>query len=564
MRPRTYVPGTWTAMVAPQAVVVLDPSVAPLTVLRVWDEVEAGSDVTSWVELLAGGGLAALPAFALVQVTPDGVRALLRGDLVVEIDGHSLDARDVATWREQLAPEGREIVVRTPEAADGVGDLPLEAGVVRAAQVQYTVTVRPTRTVAAPLLVPAELDADGASAVEPESDDASVDATDGATTALGAAGAVTETLPPVTAVPFPAVPAPEEPVAGPEAEAESVDAVEAVADGEPEPERDAEGESELEAEAEAEVEPEPEPEVEPEPEAEPEPEPEPEPENEPEPESEPEPENESEPEPAFESELDVELDSESETELEAVPEPEPEPEPVELEPETEPEPADPEVSEDTFASYDPDDVDEGAESTIMVGSLPKAAAPGAMIDSVPAAPAPVPGAPPLPTPPPKPSDAPAAAAGGDHDGQTLLAEELPERQGGGVGPAPEPESAAPPAYVLSFAHGARVDLDRPVLVGRAPESPRFDGPTPPRLVPVPSPEQDISRTHAEIRVEGGYVIVTDLRSTNGTVVTRPGQPAQRLHPGEGVPIPVGTEVDLGDGAIITLERGAGGPAHDGR
>ena len=78
----------------------------------------------------------------------------------------------------------------------------------------------------------------------------------------------------------------------------------------------------------------------------------------------------------------------------------------------------------------------------------------------------------------------------------------------------------------------------------------------PRLVTLPSPQQDISRTHAEVRADGDDVLVTDLHSTNGTVVTRPGEGARPLAPGQATVIARGEVVDLGDGVSFTVERGA--------
>jgi pSer/pThr/pTyr-binding forkhead associated (FHA) protein len=67
-----------------------------------------------------------------------------------------------------------------------------------------------------------------------------------------------------------------------------------------------------------------------------------------------------------------------------------------------------------------------------------------------------------------------------------------------------------------------------------------------------TPNQDISRTHAQITAEGGTVVVTDLHSSNGTLVTLPGKPAQKLRPGEPSAVIVGTIIDLGDGATLTV------------
>ena len=146
---------------------------------------------------------------------------------------------------------------------------------------------------------------------------------------------------------------------------------------------------------------------------------------------------------------------------------------------------------------------------------------------------------------------------GDHDGATILAADLAALAAGSLVTSspwasanqlpPEPPA---PSIVLAFSHGLRVDLERPVLVGRAPESPAGANA---RLVPVPSPQQDISRTHVELRADSDGVLVTDLRSTNGTIVTRPGQPPHRIHPGEGTTASVGSRIDLGDGVVILVD-----------
>lgn len=149
---------------------------------------------------------------------------------------------------------------------------------------------------------------------------------------------------------------------------------------------------------------------------------------------------------------------------------------------------------------------------------------------------------------------------GDHDGETIMVSQLPTGNGGGAAPGTgesdlhdEPHATPQPSIHLALSTGAHVPLDRPVLIGRAPESARFNAGVQPRLVTVASPEQDISRTHAEVRAEGGHAVVTDLNSTNGTVVVQPGSPPRRLHPGEGASVTAGTVVDLGDGITLTVQ-----------
>jgi hypothetical protein len=115
---------------------------------------------------------------------------------------------------------------------------------------------------------------------------------------------------------------------------------------------------------------------------------------------------------------------------------------------------------------------------------------------------------------------------------------------------------APPLARITLSTGLVVPLDRTVLLGRAPQVGRVGAGDLPRLVPVPSPQLDISRTHAEVRQEGEVVVVTDLESLNGVLVTRPGSPPRRLHPSEPTVVVPGEVVDLGDGVTFTVGTGA--------
>lgn len=127
--------------------------------------------------------------------------------------------------------------------------------------------------------------------------------------------------------------------------------------------------------------------------------------------------------------------------------------------------------------------------------------------------------------------------------------------------AEEEAESAPHSQVtrLTFSTGDVVEVGHVVLVGRAPDASRVSVATsePPRLVTVPSPHQEISSTHVEFRPGSGEdaagVVVTDLGSTNGTVVQRPGLPPEDLRPGVPVPLAPGFVVDLGDGVTILVE-----------
>ena len=110
------------------------------------------------------------------------------------------------------------------------------------------------------------------------------------------------------------------------------------------------------------------------------------------------------------------------------------------------------------------------------------------------------------------------------------------------------------AFYLELSTGGREVIDQPLVIGRAPSATALGGGAIPRLVTMTTPNQDISRTHAQISVEGGTVVVTDLHSSNGTIVTLPGRAAQKLREGETTPVIPGTIIDLGDGATLTVRE----------
>jgi len=124
------------------------------------------------------------------------------------------------------------------------------------------------------------------------------------------------------------------------------------------------------------------------------------------------------------------------------------------------------------------------------------------------------------------------------------------------GQPPAPSVTARPVARLELSDGEVVEVDRAVLVGRAPEARRFTPTEQPRLVTVPSPQQEISSTHLEIRpgsgADHGSAVVTDLGSTNGTVLVQPGLPPEDLQPGIAVQLIPGAVIDLGDGVTITV------------
>ena len=113
--------------------------------------------------------------------------------------------------------------------------------------------------------------------------------------------------------------------------------------------------------------------------------------------------------------------------------------------------------------------------------------------------------------------------------------------------------AGPVLAVLRASDGSTAEVDRPVLIGRAPSGDRSTSRSP-RLMTVPSPNYDISRTHLEVAPDDWQIVVTDLNSTNGTVLVRPGAvDRQQLAPGEPVVVQLGSVMELGDGVSVLID-----------
>jgi hypothetical protein len=105
---------------------------------------------------------------------------------------------------------------------------------------------------------------------------------------------------------------------------------------------------------------------------------------------------------------------------------------------------------------------------------------------------------------------------------------------------------------LSVNGAEAVSLEVPVLLGRQPGVSRVLGGMAPRLIVVNSPERRVSATHIELRQEGEVVVVTDMCSTNGTIVTFPGREPVRMGHGESLVVTSGTLIAIGDSNIIEI------------
>jgi hypothetical protein len=111
-----------------------------------------------------------------------------------------------------------------------------------------------------------------------------------------------------------------------------------------------------------------------------------------------------------------------------------------------------------------------------------------------------------------------------------------------------------PHHRIRIADGQTIELTVPIVLGRRPVTPRVPNGPRPRLLAVPSPKGEVSASHLEVRESGRAVVLTDLRSTNGTVVHVPGSPVRVLIGGETAVVSPGTLVDVGDGNLIEVLR----------
>jgi hypothetical protein len=143
---------------------------------------------------------------------------------------------------------------------------------------------------------------------------------------------------------------------------------------------------------------------------------------------------------------------------------------------------------------------------------------------------------------------------GDHDGMTIVGADLRRLRGERAArqPAEAAETEEAKALGIRMPDGTVEPISHEVVLGRAPSASQRAGGRLPRVVAIGAGDQDISRNHVQISVEGDTVVVTDLHSRNGTLVAQPGKSPVRLRAGEPTPVLTGTVVDLGGGWTIQV------------
>ncbi|MEN2740185.1 FHA domain-containing protein [Microbacterium sp. X-17] len=132
---------------------------------------------------------------------------------------------------------------------------------------------------------------------------------------------------------------------------------------------------------------------------------------------------------------------------------------------------------------------------------------------------------------------PAAEATAEADAPTIL----------GVRRTPP----TPTGYALVFDDGRVLRLGtEPVVVGRARRTTGLRGE---RWETLPSPAKEVSGTHAELRLASGILLVTDLDSTNGTVIAAHEEEPFVLRDGAAAHLAPGDRLDFGDGNAARFE-----------
>jgi len=529
MNVHEYRAGGWIAIVGDGAVALLHPEIGAPAARDLWRLTRSGSRLGTWVEHLAGRGIRTLPSFAMVEAHPSGLSVLVRGEVTVQVGDQEVSGTGYTTWREAVLPGAEGFAIAASEDVGTTAEewLPVGGGIVLACALRSPLDqVDADRDNHAGLQLAQEPD-------EEEDLEITLMQAPALAAAIGrpAPAAAAEAVP-TADLQAPAVPAVDVPASGvpavglPAADGPDADGLPAAdAAEEVDPSEDAEYDhlfwstEQLDAEeaerrsAELAADP-----ADPAREAS----------------AEPGPADASSPADGAPSSVEAGRRAAQSLGLEATQIPEDEDELLAHEAEGAPEDAPDDVSS-SFAP--PADEVPGAPVHAVRWEPPAspAAGPG-LISQVPWA---------------RPVDE------GDHDGHTVLPSQLPqlpEEQPADDGGHDAQAWDEQPVLELVLSTGPRIEVTRPVLLGRAPESSRFRGGEVPRLVTVANPQRDVSGTHVEIRPAGDHVVVTDMNSTNGTVLVLPGQPSFRLHPGTGVPVPPGGVVELGTGVTIAVVR----------
>lgn len=130
-----YAPGgEWIGVVSGRIALLMTPAIDPAGADHLHASLSAdpsGPDILTAIAAAHQVGLGDLPEFALVLKSEDDTRVLLRGAVVVTVDGVEHTAVGVGSWAEYRFPRGASVVLAAPAAPPQVERLRLVDGVVR-------------------------------------------------------------------------------------------------------------------------------------------------------------------------------------------------------------------------------------------------------------------------------------------------------------------------------------------------------------------------------------------------------------------------------------------------
>lgn len=109
----------------------------------------------------------------------------------------------------------------------------------------------------------------------------------------------------------------------------------------------------------------------------------------------------------------------------------------------------------------------------------------------------------------------------------------------------------PQYWTLTLPNGIVELVTGRIVIGRQPEfMPSLPSA---RLIPVPDPTRSVSKNHACFSLSGTNLVVEDLGSTNGIIVTRPDGHEQDIGVRGRTELEAGAKVELGD-VVLTVGK----------
>ncbi len=117
MAEMTWTAGSWSGVVAPGGLALLEPSAPAEVVAGLWSALHQQTpEITALLDcfIASCGRLADIPGFALVVPGADGVRVALRGDAELTANGERIRAGEVTTWVEATLTNVADLSLAAP------------------------------------------------------------------------------------------------------------------------------------------------------------------------------------------------------------------------------------------------------------------------------------------------------------------------------------------------------------------------------------------------------------------------------------------------------------------